>query len=69
MSAHRTLAGLPFVAHSPSLFEYNGAWIGYDGRSWLVGALGQWGTREFPTRQAAAETVYRAFHGQEENLG
>jgi hypothetical protein len=43
MSAHRTLAGLPFAVHSPSLFEYNGAWIGYDGRSWLVGALGQMG--------------------------
>jgi hypothetical protein len=57
----RTLAGLPFLAHSPSLYGYNGAWLGYDGRCWLVGALGQWGTKEFATRDEAAAVIADAF--------
>lgn len=64
----RLLATLPFTAYSPSLYEYRGTWIGYDGRSWLVGACGTWATREFATRDAAADIVYQAFNGQRENL-
>jgi hypothetical protein len=62
MSAHRILAGLPFVAHSPSLFEYNGAWIGYDGRRWRIRVRGEdWGTRTFSSAHDAAVLVRDAF--------
>jgi hypothetical protein len=57
----RQIAGLPFLAHSPSLYGYNGAWLGYNGRCWLVGALGQWGTKEFATRDEAAAVISDAF--------
>jgi hypothetical protein len=58
----RTLAGLTFRAESPSLYEYHGAWLGYDGRHWLVGALGQWGAKEFATRDEAAAVIADAFN-------
>ena len=67
---HRTLAGLDFRAHSPSLFEYHGAWIGYDGRRWRVGVQDEpWGTRTFESSHDAALFVYRAFQGLEEDWG
>ena len=65
MKPHRTIVGLDFLAHSPSLLEYHGAYIGYDGHRWLVGALGQWGRKEFLSAHEAALVVRAAFYGQE----
>lgn len=54
---HRQLAGLTFVAHSPSLYEFHGALVGYDGRWWRLGALGCWGAAGYQTAQAAAAAL------------
>ena len=63
--AARTIASLPFLAHSPSLLEYRtsagSAWIGYDGRRWRVAVRDTWGVRPFKTRHEAALLICEAF--------
>ena len=64
----RKIAGIEFRAHSPSLFEYHGAWIAYDGRRWRVGVESEpWGTRRFPSAHAAALLIRDAFQQAREN--
>ena len=66
----RKIAGLEFRAHSPSLLEYHGAFIGFDGLAWRVGVRDEpWGVRAFKTSQEAALCVYRAFNGEQEDWG
>jgi hypothetical protein len=66
-----TLSGLAFTAESPSLFHQvnHPVSIGFDGRSWLVAVNGHWGTREFSSREAAADTVAYAYNHAREQLG
>lgn len=58
-----TLANLTWRAHSPSLFQLLGAdaAIAYNGQAWLVAVHGVYGSREFATRQQAAELIGQAF--------
>lgn len=58
-----TLSGLPWHAASPSLFHQAGSpvTIAFDGRSWLIAVRGVYGTREFATRNEAAELIAQAF--------
>lgn len=58
----RTIAGLPWTAHSPSLLTHGHVTLAFDGRAWLVAVRGVYGTREFSSRDAAAELVATAFH-------
>lgn len=64
------LSGLHWRADSPSLLHLTDApvSIGYDGTSWLIHIAGQWGTREFRTREQAAQLVATAFTNARENL-
>lgn len=56
------LAGFAWRVHSPSLLEYHGAYIGYDGSQWRVAVRDDpWGTRRFKSRQEAAQLVAGAF--------
>lgn len=58
----RQIAGLEFRAHSPSLLEYHGAFIGFTGTAWKICVRGEdWGTRRFSSREEAAQLVAGAF--------
>jgi hypothetical protein len=66
-----SLAGLPYHALSPSHFElaHAPAAICFDGTGWVVGTAAGWGARHFPSRDAAATLIARAFAGEPvENL-
>jgi hypothetical protein len=65
-----TLSGLPYTAHSPSLFQqdHHPVTIAFDGVSWLIGVNGIYGTREFSSRAEAADTVAYAYNHARENL-
>lgn len=58
-----TLSGIPYTAHSPSLFQQIGSpvTLAYDGRSWLIAVRGVYGTREFNSRDEAAALIAQAF--------
>lgn len=67
-----TLSGLPWRAVSPSLLHQlnRPVTLAYDGRSWLISVRGVYGTREFKTRDEAAELIAQAFAtAAMENLG
>lgn len=67
-----TLKGLPYVALSPSHFElaHAPAAIYFDGQGWVIGTMAGWGSKHFPSRDAAATLIARAFAGEIlENLG
>ena len=65
----KTIAGLPWRIHSPSLLELEHAdstgihniLVGFNGRTWQIGVDNVYGTREWPTRDEAAATVAQAF--------
>ena len=64
----RTLAGLPVIAHGPSLYEHrlgsDSVWIGYDGHQWRVAVRSApWAPRPFRTSQEAAELIRGAIRG------
>ena len=62
MQVIRTLAGLPFRAHGPSLLEYRGAFIGFDGLAWRICVRdGDWGVRRFKSAVEAAQLISAAF--------
>ena len=55
------LAGLTWTVLSPSLLEYHGARIGFNGLCWRVGDPDQWDTTlAFPGRREAALAVLAA---------
>lgn len=65
----RTIAGLEFRAHSPSLLEYHRAWIGYDGRQWRIAVDDEpWGSRRFKTSHEAALLIREAFQQAREQV-
>jgi hypothetical protein len=66
-----TLSGFPYTAHSPSLFQqhHHPVTIAFDGRSWLIGVKGVYGTREFSSRTEAADTVAYAYNHAREQIG
>lgn len=62
-----SIASLPWRAWSPSLFELVGCQttsrltLAYNGRVWLLGLNGAYGTLEHATREDAAAMVAKAF--------
>jgi hypothetical protein len=62
-----TIANLPWRAWSPSMFELVGCGtisrlaLAYNGRTWLLGINGGYGTVEYTTREEAARVVAKAF--------
>jgi hypothetical protein len=62
-----SIANLSWRAWSPSVFELAGCQaaarvtVAYNGRAWLVGLNGAYGTTEHDTREAAAGVVAKAF--------
>lgn len=58
-----TLSGHQYRAHSPSLLEqlHHPVTLAFDGRSWLIAVRGVYGTREFASRDEAAELIAQAF--------
>lgn len=66
---HRTIAGLEFRAHPPSLLEYHGAFIGFTGTAWRIRVRGEdWGTRTFPSAHDAALLIRGAFQQAREDV-
>jgi hypothetical protein len=61
----KSIAGLCYIVHSPCLYELQGVElaIAFDGRSWLIGVHGAYGTHGFPSLAVAAAMVSRAFAG------
>jgi len=65
----KIIAGLPWRIHSPSLIALehiastgtHNILVGFNGQTWQVGVDNVYGTREWPTRDAAAATVADAF--------
>ena len=63
------LNNLPWRVHSPSLLELScsnsdgehNILVGFNGKTWQVGVNNVYGTREWPTRNAAAAQVAHAF--------
>ncbi len=60
----RTIAGLDWLAYSPSFFEHTTEplWLAWDGSGWRVAVRGRWGARSFLSRQQAAELVADEFN-------
>lgn len=58
-----TISGIPYTAHSPSLFQQIGSpvTIAFDGTSWLIAVRDVYGTREFNSRDEAAALIAQAF--------
>ncbi len=65
------LAGLPFIAWSPSCFELDltasnpqtsrQVWLAYDGQNWRVAVDGAYGTRPFASRNQAVDLIAYEF--------
>ena len=64
-AACRTIAGLDWLAHSPSFLEHATMplWLAWDGYQWRVAVRGRWGTRPFKTAVEAARLCADEFHG------
>lgn len=62
-----TLSGQLYRAVSPSYIEHVGTplAIAFDGRSGLISIRGIYGTREFKTRDEAAQLIGHAFNQAE----
>lgn len=59
-----TLSGLPWHAHSPSLYTLAGypVWLHYNGQAWYLAINGTYdGARPWPSRDAAASAIAAAF--------
>lgn len=62
-----TIANQLYNVHSPSMFclARSPLWLGFNGKTWQIGYFGHcatWGTREFPSREAAGAVVAKAFN-------
>lgn len=58
-----TLSGHRYRAVSPSLLHQldHPVTLAYDGHAWLIAVRGVYGTREFKTRDEAADLIATAF--------
>lgn len=61
----RNLAGLTWLAHSPSFLEHATMplWLAWDGSGWRVAVRGVWGARSFLSRMEAAQLVANEVNG------